>query len=97
MIAPVNGSMAIEHEAQSRRREVGRKLLSLADKLANTLWLFRRSKEEGEAIAELRTACDDSLRAMSDALDALARFRRSLDETGRPTRPSRLSQPQAAS
>lgn len=90
--------MAIEHEAQSRRREVGRNLLSLADKLANTLWLFRRGKEEGDGnTAELRAACDEALRAMHDALDALGRFRRSLDEPGRVSRPSRLSQPQTLS
>lgn len=87
--------MGIEHEAQTRRREVGRRLLSLADTLANTLWQFRRSKEDHGAIAELRAACDVSLTAMREALDALSRFRHSLDAPdGRPSRPSRSSESQ---
>lgn len=63
--------------------------MSLTDTMANTLWLFRRNKEDAATLGELRVACDEALQAMRDALDALTRFRRTLDE--------RLSQPGRAS
>lgn len=87
-----------QDEAQSRRREVGRKLLFLTTTLAETLWLFRQSKHDAADLDEVRAKCDDALRAMRDSFDALVRFRRSLgahDDAG-VGRLSRPSHPQPA-
>ena len=74
----------VEQEAQARRREVGRTILSLGRALSSALEIFNRTKEDPSAREAARQACDEALQEMRRSFDALWELRRSLDRPSTP-------------